>query len=57
MAGAMSEQGKSLNEMAGFLREAVKEIGIMFSFDIFFSLISVSKNSESFCSVIPRKMR
>ena len=43
----MSEQGKSLNEMAGFLREAVKEIGIMFSFDIFFSLISVSKNSEA----------
>eukprot|EP00111_Clytia_hemisphaerica_P016103 TCONS_00047659-protein len=27
MAGAMSEQGKSLNEMAQFLREAVKEIG------------------------------
>ena len=31
MAGAMSEEGKSLEEMASFLREAVKEIG-WFSF-------------------------
>lgn len=28
MAGAMSEEGKSLQEMTTFLRDAVKEIGI-----------------------------
>ena len=28
MAGAMSEQGKPLKEMAEFLREAVKDIGM-----------------------------
>jgi len=35
MAGAMSEEGKPLGEMAEFLREAVKEIGMFFLLFVF----------------------